>query len=167
MAGMATPTWTLRLAKEDFKFSVAHFTLFGPTEAETLHGHNYRLSIEVEGEELDEAGLLADTDALKRRVRELCAELDDKVLLPERSPWLEIRVEEGSVECRFGERVYRLPADEVVLLPLANSSMELLARWAWRALADDSSAARLRHLAVEIAETAGQSCRYAANLKRG
>jgi len=64
---------------------VAHFTLFGPTKAEPLHGHNYRISLEVEGDELDEP-LLADTDSLKRRVRELCNELDDKVLLPSAAP---------------------------------------------------------------------------------
>jgi hypothetical protein len=44
--------------------------------------------------------------------------------------------------------------------------MELLARWAWRALADDVSTSRLTWLAVEIEETAGQSCRYAADLRR-
>src|ERR1700733_13558481 len=30
------------LAKEDFKFSSAHFTLFADGSAELLHGHNYR-----------------------------------------------------------------------------------------------------------------------------
>jgi 6-pyruvoyltetrahydropterin/6-carboxytetrahydropterin synthase len=156
--------WSLCLAKEDFKFSSAHFTLFGPAKAETLHGHDYRISIEVEGDELDEAGLLADTDAIKRRVRELCAELDDKVLLPERSPWLEIRADAEAVECRFGARLYRFPAGEVVLLPLVNVSMELLARWTWRALAGDLSSPRLRRLSVEIAETPGLAGRYAAPL---
>ena len=29
-----TPTFSIRLAKEDFKFSVAHFTIFGPGTAE-------------------------------------------------------------------------------------------------------------------------------------
>jgi 6-pyruvoyltetrahydropterin/6-carboxytetrahydropterin synthase len=158
------PGWSLRLAKEDFKFSVAHFTLFGPAKAETLHGHNYRISLEIEGDELDEAGLLADTDALKRRLREICAELDDKVLLPERSPWLEIRAEAEAVECRFGERLYRFPAAEVVLLPLVNTSMELLARWTWRAVAGDLASPRLRWLTVEIGETPGQASRYGAPL---
>jgi 6-pyruvoyltetrahydropterin/6-carboxytetrahydropterin synthase len=162
---MERPVWSLRLAKEDFKFSAAHFTLFGPAAAERLHGHNYLLQLEVEGEELDEAGLLADTDALKRRARELCAELDDRVLLPERSPWLEIRAEPDTVTVRFGERDYRLPADEVVLLPLVNTSMELLARWAWRALAVDLASPRLRRLSVEIIEAAGQSSRYSALLQ--
>ena len=39
-----TPTFSIRLAKEDFKFSVAHFTIFGPGHAEPLHGHNYNVA---------------------------------------------------------------------------------------------------------------------------
>ena len=59
-------SFTIRLAKEDFKFSVAHFTIFGAKSAEPLHGHNYRLALEVEGEGVDEHGLLADCARLKR-----------------------------------------------------------------------------------------------------
>lgn len=154
----------LRLAKEDFKFSVAHFTLFGAHSAEPLHGHNYRMTIEVEGEALDELGLLVDSDRVKRAVRALCAELDDHVLLPAESPHVEIRRDGGSLDCRFAERNYRLPAGEALLLPLANVSMELLAVWSWRRLAPQLAGASVRHLAVEIEESPGQAARYAAPL---
>ena len=165
---MSRPRFTLRFAKSDFKFSAAHFTIFGTRDAEALHGHNYRVRVEVAGEELDERGLLAASDAVKRRVRELCAELDDRVLLPGRSPDLEISEEAGSVAVRFGDRSYRFPAAEVVLLPLVNVTMELVARMLWRKLADDlgsrESSAALAELAVEVEETEGQSCRYSAPL---
>jgi 6-pyruvoyltetrahydropterin/6-carboxytetrahydropterin synthase len=165
---MSRPRFTLRFAKADFKFSAAHFTIFGALDAEALHGHNYRVRAEVAGEELDQRGLLAASDAVKRRVRELCAELDDRVLLPGRSPDLEIREEADAVEVRFGERGYRFPAAEVVQLPLVNVTMELLARMLWRKLADDlrrgRSNAALTELAVEVEETEGQSCRYSAPL---
>ena len=168
-------TYTLRFAKADFKFSAAHFTLFGAKEAEALHGHNYRVRVEVSGGETDERGLLAASDAIKRRVRELCADLDDRVLLPERSNLLEIDEVDGAVEVRFGTRSYRFPADEVVLLPLVNVSMELLARMLWKKLADDlagssrsavTTAGALASLSVEVEETEGQSCRYRAPLGR-
>jgi len=149
--------FTVRLAKADFKFSAAHFTLFSPTEAEPLHGHNYRVGVEVSGPELDEVGLLIETGALKRTIRELCAELDDRVLLPDRSPLLLIDVAEGQVSCRFGERAYSFPESEVVRLPASNVSMELLARIFWRRLADDLDDTAITHLAVEIEETDGQS----------
>ncbi|MCB1008407.1 MAG: 6-carboxytetrahydropterin synthase [Acidobacteria bacterium] len=161
---MSEPTFTLRLAKRDFKFSIAHFTLFGPMEAEPLHGHNYRVTVEVEGRELDEAGLLADCGDLKRRIRALCAELDDRVVVPKESEWLQVIDGDEAVEVRFAERVYRLPAAEVVRLPIANTSMELLARFFWEALAASLPTDRIRELSVEIAETEGQSCAYRAPL---
>lgn len=163
---MASPTFTLRLAKRDFKFSIAHFTLFGPAEAEPLHGHNYLVAVELEGEELDEAGLLADCAAVKRRVRALCAELDDRVVLPKESPWLTVVDGDEAVEVRYAERVYRLPAAEVVRLPLANTSMELLARFFWEAVAAGLDGGHVRTLTVAIEETEGQSCRYRAALPR-
>jgi 6-pyruvoyltetrahydropterin/6-carboxytetrahydropterin synthase len=162
---METSRFTLRLAKGDFKFSAAHFTLFGPTEAEPLHGHNYRVLVEVGGDELDALGLLVETGILKRRIREILTELDDRVLLPERSPLLEITVEGGRVDCLFADRAYRFPEREVVLLPLVNVTMELLARLVWRQLAEDLDDVAASHLAVEIEETDGQSARYSAPLE--
>lgn len=156
------PAFALRLAKEDFKFSVAHFTIFGEGRAEPLHGHNYRLALELEGDAIDESGLLADCDAWKRAVRAVCATLDDKVLLAARSPHVDLVVEEESVVCSFAERVYRFPENETLRLPLANVSMELLARWAWEQLAHDARGTVVKTLTVEIEETPGQLCRYRA-----
>jgi 6-pyruvoyltetrahydropterin/6-carboxytetrahydropterin synthase len=164
---MSTPRFTLRLAKGDFKFSAAHFTLFSATEAEPLHGHNYRVLVEVGGDELDALGLLIETGILKRRIRELLVGLDDRVLLPERSPLLTLAVQDGAVDCRYADRAYRFPEREVVLLPLVNVTMELLARLVWRQLAEDLEVGSATHLAVEIEETDGQSCRYAAPLGAG
>ena len=166
-----TPTFAIRLAKQDFKFSVAHFTIFGPANAEPLHGHNYRLALEVEGDEVDELGLLADCDRLKRAARAACAALDDKVLLPETSPHLamgrsggEKGGQQGTVAVRFADREYRFPADEALLLPIANVTMELLARWAWERIARVARGGAVRSLMVEIEETPGQLCRYRAPL---
>jgi 6-pyruvoyltetrahydropterin/6-carboxytetrahydropterin synthase len=166
-----TPTFAIRLAKQDFKFSVAHFTIFGPGRAEPLHGHNYRLALEVEGDGVDELGLLADCDRLKRAARAACAALDDKVLLPEESAHVAVgrsgrgtRGEEGTIAIRFAEREYRFPAAEVLLLPLANVTMELLALWAWGRLAKVAKGGAVTNLMVEIEETPGQLCRYRAPL---
>jgi len=163
-----TPTFSIRLAKQDFKFSVAHFTIFGPESAEPLHGHNYRLALEVEGEGVDDLGLLADCDRLKRAARTACAALDDRVLLPERNPHLAVgKSGSGSaatVGVRFAGREYRFPAEEVLFLPVANVTMELLARWAWERLAKVARGASVLSLMVEVEETPGQLCRYRAPL---
>ena len=105
--------FTVVLTKEDFKFSCAHFTLFGPTEAEPLHGHNYQVSLELSGEKLDADGLLLHFVPVKERVRALCGYLDSKTLIPERSPYLKIGQEDERVEVRYHDRLYVLPSSDV------------------------------------------------------
>ncbi len=152
------------LAKEDFKFSVAHFTVFDAENAEPLHGHNYRVEVEMEGTVLDEQGLLIDLGEVKARVRALCAELDSLTLLPRDSDVVEVVERGGSTEARFGERMYRFPSAEVRVLPLVNTTIELFATWFWDHLAPKLPAGRIDRLAVTVEETAGQRCRYVSTV---
>jgi 6-pyruvoyltetrahydropterin/6-carboxytetrahydropterin synthase len=160
---VAPGTFRIALAKEDFKFSAAHFTLFGAGSAEALHGHNYRVAIEVSGRTLGAEGLLADFADLKALVRDLCRRLDDRILVPERSPHLLLARTDDGLEVRFGARRYLFPEDEVVLLPFENSSLELLAGWLWRELAP-ALPAGLAALRVEVEESDGQSASYESSL---
>ncbi|MEO8275371.1 MAG: 6-carboxytetrahydropterin synthase [Thermoanaerobaculia bacterium] len=163
MSGPVTGTsFAIRLAKQDFKFSVAHFTIFSADDAEPLHGHNYRLALEVEGTSVDELGLLADCDRLKKAARAICATLDDKVLLPGESPYLAIGTSDDAIDCHYGSREYRFPRSEVLVLPVANVTMELLARWSWERLQKVVRGGRVSRLEVEIEETPGQLCRFSA-----
>ena len=125
---MSTPFYRVVLAKSDFKFSAAHFTLFSATQAEPLHGHNYRVRVEVEGPELDELGLLIDFDSLKREIRAACRRLDDRTLIPAASPLLTVESDESHVDVQFCERSYRFPCDEVVLLDITNTTGGALRR---------------------------------------
>ena len=156
--------FTITLGKEDFKFSAAHFTLFADGKGELLHGHNYRVIVELRGPALDGMGLLTDIAAVKDRIRAVCARLDEHTLIPEQSELLDLRPEGDSVEVRFGERAYRLPQDDVTLLPLGNVTIELLARMLWDELAPSLDGTGLHTLAVAVEETAGQRCRYEAPL---
>src|SRR3954447_26158047 len=148
------------LAKEDFKFSSAHFTLFADGRAELLHGHNYRVRAALSGEDLDGEGLLADIESFKRTLRALCSRLDSRTLIPGESLRLRWARVEESVEVRFGERSYRFPAEDTLVLPLANTSIELLARMLWRDLAPHLTGSRVKALAVSVEETAGQEFWY-------
>ncbi len=152
------------LAKEDFKFSAAHFTLFPNGTAELLHGHNYRVAVEVAGESLDDYGMLCDFLRLKRAIREICQSLDSRTLIPTRSPHLAVRREGNEVEVVYGERRYRLPADDVQMLDLANTTIELLAGYLWRRLSPKVEDSHVKVLGISVAETAGQSCWYRASL---
>lgn len=161
---MTSPMYRIVLAKEDFKFACAHFTIFGDGRAELLHGHNYQVQVELSGSSLDEEGLLVDIDVFKKALRGLCARLDSRTLLPADSPrlqWTRDGGDEGSIEVRFGARGYRLPAEDALLLPLVNTSIELLARMVWEEMAPQLRGSRVEHLAVAVEETAGQRCWYA------
>lgn len=155
-----TAPYTLKIAKEDLKFSAAHFTLFPDGSGELLHGHNYAVSVAISGTELDEAGLLVDIAALKKHVRNLCKNYDERTLIPTESSWLKVETLDGQIEVRFGERLYSLPRKDVVLLPLANLTMELLAKHLWEQTATSITRDASNILEVEVQETAGQSCAY-------
>lgn len=156
---MSSPLrFRLVLAKEDFKFSAAHFTLFTGGQAELLHGHNYRVRVELSGSELDEEGLLFDLDSFKKTLRAICARLDSRTLLPGEASRLVWSRDGGSVEVRCGQRIYRFPEEDTLVLPLANTSMELLAQMIWKELAAGLAGSRVDALAVSVEESAGQSC---------
>lgn len=160
------PRYRMVLAKEDFKFSAAHFTLFGDGRAELLHGHNYRVRLELAGDGLDAEGLLVDIETVKKELRRLCSRLDSRTLIPAESARLRWSEEGGSVEVRFDERTYRFPAADTLALPLVNTSIELLARMLWHDLAPHLAGSRVDTLAVAVEETAGQQCWYEAALDR-
>jgi 6-pyruvoyltetrahydropterin/6-carboxytetrahydropterin synthase len=164
------PGYRMVLAKEDFKFSSAHFTLFPDDRTELLHGHNYRVRVEVAGPEVDGDGLLVDIERLKRAIRALCCALDSRTLIPgasERLRWRaegEDGVEREGVEVRFEERVYRFPARDVLVLPLANTTIELLAKKFWLDLQPALEGQAVDSLAVSVEESAGQQCWYEARI---
>ena len=157
-----TQEFCVLLAKEDFKFSAAHFTLFPDGSSELLHGHNYQVAVELCGETLDEYGLLCDFAALKVEIRRLCAGLDSRTLIPSLSAELEVRSEGDSVEVGYRERLYRIPLQDVLLLELENTSIELMAVMLWQDLAPRLQESRVTRLGISVAETAGQSCWYRA-----
>jgi 6-pyruvoyltetrahydropterin/6-carboxytetrahydropterin synthase len=49
-------------------------------KCENVHGHNYRVRVTLEGEELDQAGLLVDFAELKRILREAIEKFDHQFL---------------------------------------------------------------------------------------
>jgi 6-pyruvoyltetrahydropterin/6-carboxytetrahydropterin synthase len=155
---------SLRLAKADFKFAASHFTWFEDGSAERLHGHNYRVSVVVSGERLGPDGLLVEARIVKDEVRRLCAALDERVLLPEPSSRVAIEARGSEVEVRVAGRAYTLPASDVSRLPVPNISVECLAQHLWRELAKPLAGLPIQTLAVEVAESDGQSAILEARL---
>ena len=113
----------IEIAKQAHNFSIGHFTIFSATERENLHGHNLQLVCEVTAP-VGDNGLLFDYGILKRLMQQMCDEIDEQVVLPTESPFLDIEELDGYTVAIFnGERLPFLPRD-VTLLPLRNSSVE-------------------------------------------
>ena len=103
--------WSIDLEKEYFKFSAAHFLIFPDGTAERLHGHNYRVRVEL-GAELSRFGLVLDFKMVKPVVRGICDRLDEHWIIPGEHPELRDKValiyedDEGhSARYTFGQMI--------------------------------------------------------------
>lgn len=154
--------YMIHLAKEPFKFSCSHFTILSKDHAERLHGHNYQLRVDIAVSQTDPAlGMAFDFNAVKPLIRALCDELDERILLPTKSPYLTLKQSTEQVEVTFGKKHYVFPTDDTLCLPLANISSEELARHLCERLLQSMKA--LPHwteLKVNVEETRGQSVTY-------
>jgi 6-pyruvoyl tetrahydropterin synthase/QueD family protein len=72
----------VEVSKDYLVFASAHFITFRGHQCESLHGHNYRVGVAVEGAVDSECMFVLDFSILKRIVRSLVDQIDHKVLLP-------------------------------------------------------------------------------------
>jgi 6-pyruvoyltetrahydropterin/6-carboxytetrahydropterin synthase len=154
------------LEKDRFKFSVAHFTIFSRRKAERLHGHNYYVRASFGFQELSsDTGMGPDMGGLKRAIDRLCEKLDERVLIPQSSPYLTIEKSRLSVRVQMGAKSYEFPKEDVLLLPITNISCEALAEYFWASLKSSLRGLKgLGELTVEIRETTGQSASFSRGL---
>ena len=153
-------SWGIDIAKEYLKFSAAHFLIFPDGSAERLHGHNYRVYVEVDAE-LGEHGLVIDFKMIKPVIAELCDTLNEHWILPGEHPVLTYtRRADGVTEVRYAERYYAAPSEDVIVLPINNTSSENLATWLGRELRsrleERFSGVQVESLRLAVEETAGQ-----------
>ncbi len=155
------------ITKEDLVFAAAHFITFAGHRCEKLHGHNYRASLVVEGGLERDSWFVVDFSAVKQVMRGLTAELDHRVLLPRDNPKLAITQDNGRVSVAFaGEPRYVFPAGDCVILPIPNTTVEMLAQYlAGRVRAElGRSSVHLKSIEVEVEENFGQSASYRETL---
>jgi 6-pyruvoyltetrahydropterin/6-carboxytetrahydropterin synthase len=158
-------TTTLHLAKQNFKFSAAHFLIFDEKHAEKLHGHNYQVKVDIKAP-ADEAqhseGYFMDFNVFKKFIKARLDEWDEIVLLPQKHPDMKFNATEKSLEVTFRDRFYVFPRNEVILLPVTNTSVENLSK----ILADEFYAEFQKYgvqkVRVSVEETRGQGASTAA-----
>lgn len=158
----------IRVKKDYTVFSSAHFITFAGHRCESLHGHNYRVGVALDGA-LDEDGwYVLDFSFIKRLMRQLCDEIDHKVLLPLENPKLGIVAHDDTVRVDYeGKQRYVFPARDCALLPIPNTTVEMLARHlAGRLLTElgEANVAHLTSIEMEVEESFGQSATYRGTL---
>jgi len=152
----------LSIARERYKFSCAHMTVFSDGTKERLHGHNYTVAATLEVERIDLPSMIPFAP-IKAAIAALCAAWKERVLLAAGNPWFEV-VRGGDrdadeLEFRLCGARYVMPRGDALLLPIDNISVEALAAHAAQVLRDRLVALGLQHaIAIDVAieESPGQ-----------
>lgn len=152
-----TERYHVRISKDYLVFSAGHFITYAGDICERLHGHNYRVTAEVHGP-LDKNHYVVDFIALRDTLQAIVAELDHRMLLPTQHPLIRVTAGDREVEATFRDRRWVFPRGDCVLLPVPNTTSELLARYIAERLATEaamSSASPPEIIRVEIDECFG------------
>lgn len=154
------------VCKDSFKFNAAHFIAYKGFR-ERLHGHNYRVSVRMEGP-VGGDGYVVDFGDIKRAARDVCASLNERVIVPMLSDVITIRVDDGQVHmvCEDGT-CFSFPEVDCVLLDIVHSSAEELAAYLGerlRAALPILEQRAVTVLEVGVAEAPNQEARFRIEL---
>jgi len=150
--------YKVRVEKDTFVFSAGHFITYDGDHCERLHGHNYRAAVEVAGP-LDENQYVFDFIALRDFFAAIIAGLDHRMLVPGCSDKIHLHDDAGNWRLTYKERYWSFPKEECVVLPISNTTTELLARWLGLELLrsfESRGLARPNNLTVHLEENFGQ-----------
>ncbi|HWW88186.1 MAG TPA: 6-pyruvoyl tetrahydropterin synthase family protein [Vicinamibacterales bacterium] len=156
------------VSKDNHTFASAHFITFAGHRCEGLHGHNYRAGVTIAGALDEECWFVVDFVMVKRIMKRLCDEIDHKVLLPLENPKITVAEEGESVTVAVeGKRRYVFPRTDCALLPVPNTTVEMLARLLTTRIHTELKQNGVRGLTsieMEIEENFGQSASYRVEL---
>lgn len=156
---MPSERFKVRVTKDHLVFCCGHFISYHGHKCERLHGHNYRTAVEVEGV-LQEDYYVFDFIALKKRTKEITDELDHHMLVATKNPVIAVSETPECVRVKYEDREWQFPRGDCILLPIENTTAELLARYIagrlWESLrAHENFTPDV--LRVEVEEAPGQS----------
>lgn len=150
--------YQVRVTKDHLVFSAAHFITFNGNICERLHGHNWRVAAELTGP-LDENGYVFDFIALRDQLQKTVDALDHRVLLPTLHPQIQVREQDQEVEATFENRRWVFPREDCILLPVENTTAELIAHWIGQQLLTvigSNEANQIESVQIEVEENFGQ-----------
>ncbi|WP_417848274.1 6-pyruvoyl trahydropterin synthase family protein [Thalassoglobus sp.] len=148
-------TFSVDVTKDHLVFSAAHFITIGEDLCERLHGHNWRVAARVEGT-LDENQYVFDFIALRDTLQHLVDQLDHRMLLATEHPKIRLHESDREVEVTYVDRRWIFPKDECILLPIQQTTAELLAQWLGERLLEGLVTENLTSLTIKVEENFGQ-----------
>ncbi len=158
----------VKVEGDTLRFNSAHFVTYSG-QCESLHGHNYRVQIELQGI-LDQDSLVFNFTRLKQVAGEVCNQLHHRFLLAMHNPHLELRPSSESWEIRFQARRYVIPRSDVVELPIDNATAERLSEYICNELCNRLALSDFPHLSsitVGVEEGPTQVAYYSQSLRIG
>lgn len=156
---MPTEQFKVRIEKEHLVFCCGHFISYRGHQCEKLHGHNYRAAVEIEGP-LQEDHYVVDFVALMRLAKDITSSLDHHMLLATRNAVIHVHETSQKVHVTYEDREWVFPRGDCILLPIENTTAELLARYICGKLAESLSLQENfvpAVMRVEVEEGPGQS----------
>ncbi len=152
--------FSIRVYKQYFNFASSHFMLFQDGTREPLHGHNYRVQVRGNAQDLND-DMVFDFLNIKPIVREVCDSLDHKLLIPKNNPHLVIEEREKNyLLIARDESVFSIPQSDVLILPIENTSAERIAAYIAYQVSEKvllKYQFEFKELEIEVEETPGQS----------
>ena len=152
------------VTKDYLVFASAHFITFAGHRCEGLHGHNYRGRVTLDGAIDEESWFVFDFVTLKKIMRRLCDEIDHKVLLPLQNPKVQVTEDGDTVRVAYeGKPRYLFPRNDCALLPITNTTVEMLAVLLTDRLRVEIDAAGgkgITAIEMEVEENFGQAAVY-------
>ena len=161
-------SYKVTVERNTLRFAAGHFATFDG-QCESLHGHNYDVIVEVEGE-LTADSWVVDFGALKSTARAICQSLDHKFLLQHDSRVLQIDEGKSNWKVRFQEKGWVFPKADVLALSIDNTTAERLAGWfagRLRAALAERGATNLTSITVGLEEMPGQTGWYTERMVAG
>lgn len=162
-------SFRVNVSKDYLTFSSAHFITFSGHQCESLHGHNYRVGVTVEGDVDPECAFVVDFAILKDVIRGLLKPMDHRVLLPAINAKLAFREEGESLVVEYlGKQRFIFPRTDCCILPITNTTAEMIAEY----LAEQVRIplARFSNLAaieIEVEESVGQAAVFRTVVANG
>ena len=155
---------TLEMARAEFGFYAAHLAVYDG-DVEPLHGHTFQVSLRLSGQP-DASGMLVEFGEVRAAVRDAVAPLRRRTLVPGQAPQLHIAPENGGLSITAGRKRYLLPAEDVTVLPLANTTLEAIAGHLLDQVLPTLQKAGLVAAELEVAEFPGTAATAHADLSR-